>query len=90
MDFGTGVMVYFLIWWVVIFAVLPFKVVRNTDEHQGSGAPAKPYIKEKFLITTGISFLVWLLVYVLVNANFINFRELSMQMIQEDYKNEKY
>ncbi len=82
MDLFTGFLVYFLIWWVVIFCVLPLGVRR--DSESGVGAPVDPQLKKKFLITTGISVLLWLLVYALVAADIIDFRAISMEMIKED------
>ncbi|MGB4058321.1 MAG: DUF1467 family protein [Alphaproteobacteria bacterium] len=84
MDFFTGLMVYFVVWWTVIFCVLPWGVKR--DEAGGTGAPIHPQIRKKFLITTGVSFLVWGAIYVLIEANIIDFRGISMGMIAEDFK----
>ena len=50
----------------------------------GSRAPVNPRIRKKFLITTGISLLVWLLVYGLIQANLIDYRAISKQMVEED------
>jgi predicted secreted protein len=85
MDIGSGIMIYFLIWWTVIFCILPFGVRRNTAEFEGSGAPANPDLKKKFLITTGVSCLVWLFVYGAVTSGMINFRDVSMKMIEENH-----
>ncbi|MCE7886001.1 MAG: DUF1467 family protein [Alphaproteobacteria bacterium PRO2] len=82
MDLLTGLAIYFLIWWLVIFCVLPWGI--RTDMETGSGAPVNPNIKKKFLITTGISLLVWLLVYGLIQANLIDYRAISKQMVEED------
>jgi predicted secreted protein len=84
MDLFTGLLAFFLIWWVVIFCVLPWGI--KTDLHGGSGAPIRPHLKKKFLITTGISLLVWVLVAGLVHAGIIDFRGMSRQMIEEDLK----
>lgn len=82
MDWLTGLAMYFLIWWLVIFCVLPWGI--RTDMETGSGAPVNANIKKKFLITTGISLLVWLLVYGLIQANLIDYRAISKQMVEED------
>ncbi|MBP7722057.1 MAG: DUF1467 family protein [Alphaproteobacteria bacterium] len=82
MDWLTGLAMFFLIWWLVIFCVLPWGI--RTDMETGSGAPVNPRIRKKFLITTGISLLVWLLVYGLINANLIDYRAISKQMVEED------
>ncbi len=64
MDIVGYIAVYLVIWWVVLFAVLPFgvrsqhetgEVVRGTEP----GAPVRPRLLIKFLITSLIAALVW-------------------------------
>jgi predicted secreted protein len=84
MDFFSGLLMFFLIWWVVIFCVLPWGI--RTDIQSGAGAPVNPQLKKKFLVTTGISVLVWVLVFGLIQADIIDYRAISRQMVQEDTK----
>ncbi|MGB4106643.1 MAG: DUF1467 family protein [Alphaproteobacteria bacterium] len=84
MGWVTGIAAYFLIWWLVVFCVLPWGI--KTDMEIGSGAPINPGLRKKFLITTGISLLLWLLVYGLVQAEVIDFRAISKQMLEEDMR----
>ena len=39
----TGAAIYFIIWWITLFMVLPFGVQRDTEVQEGNdlGAPAK-------------------------------------------------
>lgn len=73
MTFTNAIAVYFLVWWLVLFAVLPWGV-RSQEEHgeisPGSdpGAPAIPRLWLKLLWTTIVSGLVYGLLYV-VYAN---------------------
>ena len=71
MSLPTSIAIYFIIWWVVLFAVLPWGV-RSQQEHgaitPGSdpGAPASPGLKRKLVWTTivaGIVFALWYVVY---------------------------
>lgn len=65
--------IYFIIWWLTFFAVLPFGVRSQIEEGDVTlgtehGAPAKPMIVKKMLITTVIAgvitgFLFWLVAY---------------------------
>ncbi len=86
MGWVSGTVVFFLIWWIVIFMVLPWGNKRDNSQFSGAGGPVNPRIKEKFLITTGISLLVWLLVFALVRSDIISFRDISQHMIEEDHK----
>jgi predicted secreted protein len=73
MTFANALAVYFLVWWLVLFAVLPWGV-RSQEEHgeisPGSdpGAPAIPRLWLKLFWTTLVSGLVYGLLYV-VYAN---------------------
>jgi predicted secreted protein len=69
MSIATGLAIYFIIWWVVLFAVLPFGVrsqQESGDVAPGSdpGAPALPRLARKLLWTTIVSGLVFALGYV--------------------------
>ncbi|WP_315974403.1 DUF1467 family protein [Microvirga sesbaniae] len=58
-----GLALYFVIWWILLFAVLPFGVrsqVESGDVVQGSepGAPALPALREKAIWTTLVASVV--------------------------------
>ena len=62
--------IYIVVWWVVLFTVLPLGTSSETHEPptDGSqwGAPKTPNLKRKFITTTWVSFLLWLFVLWLV------------------------
>ena len=43
MGLITGIAVYFVIWWITLFMVLPFGIERDGDIEEGNdpGAPVK-------------------------------------------------
>ena len=53
--------IFLLIWFVTLFAVLPWGVRQQTDTEPGHdpGAPANPQLGRKAAITTVISLLLW-------------------------------
>lgn len=63
----TAFAVYFLIWWVTLFAVLPFGVRRQEDGDRLSGndpgAPVVPHILAKLIWTTLVSAAIFGLLY---------------------------
>ena len=70
---AMAVAIYFVMWWIVLFAVLPFGV--RSQEEGGAvspgterGAPMTPLILRKALWTTGISTLLFvgLMVFIAV------------------------
>jgi predicted secreted protein len=69
MPVTTAIAIFFLIWWVVLFAVLPWGV-RSQHEHgevipgTDPGAPAIPHLRRKLLWTTAVSIVVFAACYV--------------------------
>jgi predicted secreted protein len=62
MGIGTGIAIFFLIWWVVLFAVLPWGVRPQGEEAvPGSdpGAPQVPRVWMKLLWTTVVSAVIF-------------------------------
>jgi predicted secreted protein len=65
----TGAAIFFLIWWVVLFAVLPWGV---RSQHEGGevtpgtdpGAPVVPKLGRKLIWTTLVASVVFAAVYV--------------------------
>lgn len=76
MTWFTGFVVYFLIWWTILFAVLPWGVRREENPEPGHdpGAPARPYLWIKVGVTTVVAGLLWLVAYWLITAPWISFR----------------
>jgi predicted secreted protein len=64
MPVTTAIAIFFLIWWVVLFAVLPWGI---RSQHEGGeiapgtdpGAPAIPRLGRKLLWTTLVSVLIF-------------------------------
>jgi predicted secreted protein len=82
MGWVTGIAVYIVIWWVAVFAVLPWGARRSENPLTGTveSAPDQPRLKLKFLITTGVAALLWLIVYALVRSDIVDFHEMAKAM----------
>lgn len=76
-HWGTGTAIYIVLWWLVIFVVLPFGVrPPNADEMENGqepGAPVKPMMWRKVAITTVITAVLWLIIYFIVMSGLISF-----------------
>ena len=64
MTLSTAIAIYFLIWWVTLFAILPWGVRSQTEsgsvvEGSEPGAPILPRIAMKLLWTTIVATLVF-------------------------------
>lgn len=59
--FFSQLAIFLLIWFVVLFAVLPWGVRQSSEPLPGHdpGAPANPQLGRKAIITTAISLLLW-------------------------------
>lgn len=77
MAWVTGIVVYVLVWWITLFAVLPLWVTPAEPDDPGhaAGAPQRPRMLLKLAITTVVSALIWLLIYLLVKSPWLSFRE---------------
>ncbi len=77
MSFVSAIFIYFLIWWLTLFAVLPIGVERNTDEGKGhdAGAPVVPDLKRKLILNTVISAVILAIIWVLVETGVITWGE---------------
>ncbi len=78
MSWATGVMVYIVLWWTVLFAVLPLGVRRVEKPGAGEehGAPERPELRRKAVITSVVAAVLWLGFYVLHRADLFSFRRL--------------
>ena len=81
MSLFGSIVTFLVIWWTVIFAVMPFTVraARGEDQPQGAmpGAPAKPQFIKIIVITTLISIVLWGIIFALSEFDVISFRRMS-------------
>jgi predicted secreted protein len=78
MSWATGIMVYLVIWWTILFAVLPWGVrrVENPGRGQEHGAPETPRLLRKAVITSIVAAVLWIAFYLFHQADILNFRRL--------------
>jgi predicted secreted protein len=78
MSWATGIMVYLVIWWTILFAVLPLGVrrVENPGRGQEQGAPERPELLRKAAITSVVAAVLWIAFYLFHQADILNFRRL--------------
>ena len=63
----SAVVVFAIIWWLVFFMALPFGVRQSDHVQPGQdpGAPVRPRLGLKALITTGVTIVLWGVFFVL-------------------------
>jgi predicted secreted protein len=66
----TTIAIYIVCWWVVLFIVLPLGMSQTGKERPTDGgdwgAPAEPNLKRKFITTTWVSAIAWLVVMTII------------------------
>jgi predicted secreted protein len=79
MNWVTGIVVYLIIWWTVLFAVLPWgvRVPDRPEPGHADSAPAHPRLWRKALITTAISTALWIAFYFFQKTDIISFRDFA-------------
>ncbi|MCQ4160143.1 DUF1467 family protein [Roseomonas sp. GC11] len=71
-------MVYFLVWWTVLFAMLPIGVKPDAEGKAPGGwrgAPQAPMLWRKALWTTLAATLIFAGIYELVTSDMLSFRQ---------------
>lgn len=78
MTWFTGTVAFVLIWWTTLFAVLPLwtRPQADADPDTGGwrGAPERPLILRKLLVTTLVSALIWAGVWSVVASDWLDLR----------------
>ena len=76
----TGLaIIYIIIWWVVFFSILPIDVERKKlikIEGEDLGSPENPKMFKKFLYCTGITTVLFTIIYLLMKFEYLNLRNI--------------
>lgn len=76
----SAIVTYIILWWTVIFCVLPFGIERDED-----GTPKAPYIGKKVIITSVIAAVLLGVVFALIELDVIDFRSYAKLWADKDY-----
>ncbi len=76
MDWGPGIVVFVIIWWLVLFCVLPWGVRQphTLEAGHAAGAPENPRMWLRFAVTTLIAAALWGLANYVAASGWISFR----------------
>ena len=81
MSITGSIVIFVIIWWIVFFSLLPIDVIRDKNrkiEGEDPGSPENPKIVKKFIYTTVISTVLFLIIFNLVQNNYLNLRNFLM------------
>ncbi|MGV6821069.1 MAG: DUF1467 family protein [Parvularcula sp.] len=79
MGIAGSIVSFLIIWWTVLFAVLPMRVKSQWENEKGRpagtdpGAPIHPHIAFKLKRTTMIAVGIWVVVFMIVSSGIIDF-----------------
>ena len=83
MSITAALGIYFVIWWTVLFAVLPWGV-RSQHEAEtfepgtDPGAPQRPLLLQKAIATTAISAVLFVIVYIVWTSGIVPFDRIPL------------
>ena len=76
----TGLaIIYIIIWWIVFFSDLPIDVERKKMikiEGEDPGSPENPKMLKKFIYCTGITTVLFVIIYLLMKFEYLNLRNI--------------
>ncbi|MDC0436958.1 DUF1467 family protein [Candidatus Pelagibacter sp.] len=77
---ATGLaIIYIIIWWIVFFVILPIDVNREKSVKiagEDAGSPENPKMLKKFIYCTGITSIIFIIIYLLIKYEYLNLRSL--------------
>ncbi len=84
MSVSLALAIYFIAWWIVLFAILPLRFGGEQSEGQAdpyaeaSGAPSTPHLGLKFLITTIVAGLVFAAIYAVIAYKLVTLDDMPL------------
>ena len=79
MSYTGLAIIYIIIWWIVFFIILPLDVNRSKTykiEGDDSGSPENPKMMKKFIYCTGITSIIFIMIYLLMKFEYLNLRNI--------------
>ena len=86
MGWFNALVLFVIIWWTTLFAVLPLgtRPVATPDQATGwRGAPAQARIGRKLLINTVVSLVIWGICVAVIASDWISFRHGMLALPQD-------
>ncbi|MFM8748181.1 MAG: DUF1467 family protein [Aestuariivirga sp.] len=82
MSWASGIAIYFIVWWVCLFIVLPFGVKNAAEAGEAvepgneQGAPVAPMLWRKIIATTLLACAVFALIWAQASYKWIGFEDI--------------
>ena len=79
MSYTGLAIIYIIIWWIVFFAILPIDVNREKAikiDGEDPGSPENRKMLKKFIYCTGITTIIFIIIYLLMKFEYLNLRNM--------------
>ncbi|MEM9853823.1 MAG: DUF1467 family protein [Pseudomonadota bacterium] len=82
MGVTSAIVLYAVIWFLTLLCVLPVRLETQGDRGEivpgtHAGSPENPQLKKRFLITTGIAFVLWAIIAGVIFSGVISIRDID-------------
>jgi predicted secreted protein len=83
MSFTSGLVLYAVLWFLSLFVILPLGVTSQAEAGEvepgtPAGAPDQPMIGRKMLWATGVSLVLWLILFGIIEGRVITRADLEI------------
>lgn len=80
MEIVTSFILYFIIWWTLIFTILPWgnRPPKIVEKGHCPSAPEKPRLIKKILINTLLTTIIWGILFYCIQKKIIDFEAISV------------
>ena len=79
MSYTGLAIIYIIIWWIIFFAILPIDVNREKAvkiDGEDPGSHKKKKMLKKFIYCTGITTIIFIIIYLLMKFEYLNLRNM--------------
>ena len=76
MNWFESLVTFIVIWWLVLFMVLPWgvRVPDEVEPGHATSAPMRPRLWLKVLVTSGIAAVLWAIAFLIASSDLVTFR----------------
>ncbi|MEO0666083.1 MAG: DUF1467 family protein [Pseudomonadota bacterium] len=82
MGITSAIVLYAVLWFLTLLCVLPIRLETQGDVGEivpgtHAGSPTNPQLKKRFLITSGIAFVLWVIIAGVIISGLLTVRDID-------------
>lgn len=83
MNIVTGIVLYAIIWFMTLFVILPIRLQSQDEagdrvEGTHGSAPANPQLRKRFIITSGVAFVLWAIIAAIILTGAVTVADIDL------------